>query len=214
MKKNRFEQLVEDNDKKAEAARSDDRRIRKARLPVSADAKGNSMRLLLDPSEELAATEFLQLMRKHGFAGSEKLSLSAKRTRRALIVHELHSEPYKKTAKLIRKITWTKLWQDKGYFIGAYYPKNTSPIYRNCCMVYLCSDGKLRCRRSEPIFKSKYSRAVGYGTIPTDKEMADKLVFSTGKFDTSTERGFWPFKSLGLEGLLRTYVETNIINKR
>lgn len=211
MSRNRFEKLVNTSLKASEDQKLQDDKTRRARLPVSTDYFGSPLKRLFDDDGVKIASEFLDLMRKYDFPGSERLSLKRKRLKTALSKYEMLSSPYSKVKKSARLISWATLWKGRGYLVGSIYRMSNTPSEVDCCRVYLCSDGKLRCMRAQPVFDSKQSFAVGYGTIPSASALNSSLVFSTGKFKITDPAPYRAFNVIELETLLRDYVNENIV---
>lgn len=179
---------------------------------ISTEFKGSPLNVLFDPNEVKLAEEFIDLMSKNNFVGSTKIKLEAKTNARLLIQSEIvhHILSSKVKLRLKDKFTWKKLWNGNGYPIGVLISKNT--IFTNLfdsVPVYLCTDQKLRCRRSQPLFEVGQTYTSGFGTLP-DKVLID-YKFVIGNFISGNIENELNFRKSTLREILISIAEKQLL---
>ncbi len=214
MSSNRFESHIKTILEQSKAAQVLERLNNKYLQSISINSKGSPLSSLLNKAEIQSCKEFIELMSKYGYPGSLRVKLETTTTRQLLSPYELiqGSSSYKLKARILSPFKWLTTWSGKAYPIGILSsPSTIFPKDYNSCKIYLCTDLKLRCRRSEPLFNHTNSYTSGVGSLPI-KEI-HKYNFKIGQFvDSSDDPNHRNFEAKSLDELFIIFSETNIIS--
>jgi len=214
---NRFEVFIKRELKASKLNSKQSKDLSAYLLKASMLGSGNSPALLFGKNDIKLLSEFKAVMRRHRYPNAVKLRLDAPFPYHVLSQSERFLEPHNSSSKikrLVGKITWAKLWSGKGYVVGGFMMDGG--LDDTACTVYFCSDAKLRCLRSEPVFGDSQTKSCGAGNIPALSKLNPGVNFYSGNYVTQTD---WQgekrivFQPKQLEEILKGYVAESIINK-
>lgn len=211
---NRFEKILDKAVKANDNYKLQERQVRSYFLKVSADASGNDPTEFFSKADSKVCHEFIEFMKKRKWPGAENLLLERLKLRRPLTKEDMMigSWAYGRFSRLIKLPHWHVVWVGRGYSIGVVSLSARDPYPGEDATVFLCDDGKLRVRRSPPLFVDGYSYAAGVGTIPKLKRFNEGFTIAVGEFISLDDRNKL-FKRYSVEALLNKYLEVGIIEK-
>ena len=212
MSDNRFKDHIDAQRKIAQEKLRLDKLAAKYFFKASLDFRGSALTLLMDAEQAKLAREFLSFMGGHGNPNAIPIKLEIRLPAQPLSRVDVNNDlrPNKRH-KLLSQTKWSKLWSGEGYLVGVICDPSTIFIkHTNSSLVYLCTDMRLRCRRSDPIFSAPHIYASGFGTIPNAE--IPKYSFRTGSFVKSFGDGIEVvFKNESLENILLEITEASLI---
>jgi hypothetical protein len=214
MTNNRFSEHIKSRKRHQQDISLQNKKTDQYLLKTSLDYKGTPLKEIFKGDDIKLCLEFIQLMREHNFPSTSSLKLTKKATTKLLNKSELNSGriDHKKIHRITNMFRWNTVWEGVGYPIGMISDKVTIfPKNNNVSIVFLCSDHKLRCTRSHPLYNVGQSFGYGVGSLPV-KELTN-YIFKTGFFMADSEvPGVENFHQQILKELLIEITEGALLN--